>query len=268
MKIESRVVAILHSDELGARSPRNDHRPGAVGDVVADAGGVFGVRRGLGRNGSVGANLDFAVLRQGLRPGRRGQQDGDNSKQICGFHRDFSHEVDARERVASCVGNKTSNEADGVSTGFPGQKGTHRCRGSELASPTSLPSIFNEKKPGTGNPLHTPELVTVASFRTWRGWRECVAWDRYLTLSSLPFELGTIVPFPSRPGSRTMGKFHGIESATIRDYAAGRNRALLPGIALSARADGLRHAGQHGNVGCAHGCAGGRRARRTRLSAE
>src|SRR4029077_16423039 len=62
-----------------------------------------------------------------------------------------------------------------------------------------------EKKPGPGNPLHTPELVTVASFRTWRGWRECVAWDRYLTLSSLPFELGTIVPFPSHPGLRKMG---------------------------------------------------------------
>src|SRR6202008_4297080 len=58
------------------------------------------------------------------------------------------------------------------------------------------------KKPGTGNPLHTPELVTVASFRTWRGWRECVAWGRYLTLSSLPFELATIVPFPSLSGSR------------------------------------------------------------------
>ena len=41
---------------------------------------------------------------------------------------------------------------------------------------------LSNKKPGTGNPLHTQELVTVASFRTWRGWRECVARDRYLTL--------------------------------------------------------------------------------------
>jgi len=30
-------------------------------------------------------------------------------------------------------------------------------------------------KPGTGGPLHTQEPVTVASFRTWRGWREYVA---------------------------------------------------------------------------------------------
>ena len=37
------------------------------------------------------------------------------------------------------------------------------------------------KKPGTGDPLHTQEPVTVASFRTWRGWRECVARDRCLT---------------------------------------------------------------------------------------
>src|SRR5581483_7605660 len=38
-----------------------------------------------------------------------------------------------------------------------------------------------QKKSGTGNPLHTQEPVTVASFRTWRGWRECVARDRCLT---------------------------------------------------------------------------------------
>src|SRR5262249_28920656 len=61
------------------------------------------------------------------------------------------------------------------------------------------------KKPGTGNPLHTQELVTVASFRTWRGWRERVARDRYLTLSSLPPVIGTNVPFPSRRKRRTMG---------------------------------------------------------------
>ena len=39
---------------------------------------------------------------------------------------------------------------------------------------------WNEK-PGTGDPLHTQEPVTVASFRTWRGWRESVARDRCLT---------------------------------------------------------------------------------------
>src|ERR1700737_2227903 len=27
-----------------------------------------------------------------------------------------------------------------------------------------------------GSPLHTHWPVTVASFRTWRGWRDCVAW--------------------------------------------------------------------------------------------
>ena len=37
------------------------------------------------------------------------------------------------------------------------------------------------KKSGTGDPLHTQEPVTVASFRTWRGWREGVARDRCLT---------------------------------------------------------------------------------------
>src|SRR5579883_98507 len=54
-----------------------------------------------------------------------------------------------------------------------------------------------DKKPGTGNSLHTQELVTVASFRTWRGWRECVARDRYLTQNILALtELET-----GRPGS-------------------------------------------------------------------
>jgi len=42
-----------------------------------------------------------------------------------------------------------------------------------------------KKKPDTGDPLHTQEPVTVASFRTWRGWRECVARDRCLTSSIL-----------------------------------------------------------------------------------
>src|SRR5512146_2921124 len=31
------------------------------------------------------------------------------------------------------------------------------------------------------DPLHTHEPVTVASFRTWRGWRDCVARGRCLT---------------------------------------------------------------------------------------
>src|SRR5712692_6198160 len=38
------------------------------------------------------------------------------------------------------------------------------------------------EEPGTGAPLHTKEPVTVASFRTWRGWRENVARNRCLTL--------------------------------------------------------------------------------------
>src|SRR5579871_3648776 len=48
-------------------------------------------------------------------------------------------------------------------------------------------------KSDTGNSLHTQEPVTVASFRTWRGWRECVARDRCLTstiLASRLFHLG------------------------------------------------------------------------------
>jgi len=40
-------------------------------------------------------------------------------------------------------------------------------------------------KSDTGDPLHTQEPVTVASFRTWRGWRERVARDRCLTCSIL-----------------------------------------------------------------------------------
>jgi hypothetical protein len=46
----------------------------------------------------------------------------------------------------------------------------------------TLTSIDATNKPGTGDPLHTKEPVTVASFRTWRGWREYVARDRCLTL--------------------------------------------------------------------------------------
>jgi len=45
----------------------------------------------------------------------------------------------------------------------------------------TVPDRMKTYKPGTGNPLHTQEPVTVASFRTWRGWREYVAWDRCLT---------------------------------------------------------------------------------------
>ena len=36
-------------------------------------------------------------------------------------------------------------------------------------------SAWQKNKPGTGDSLHTQEPVTVASFRTWRGWREYVA---------------------------------------------------------------------------------------------
>src|SRR5438128_5553387 len=51
----------------------------------------------------------------------------------------------------------------------------------------ALPRGNTTKKPGTGDPLHTQEPVTVASFRTWRGWRECVARDRCLTFNvSIP----------------------------------------------------------------------------------
>jgi hypothetical protein len=35
--------------------------------------------------------------------------------------------------------------------------------------------MCGENKSGTGDSLHTQEPVTVASFRTWRGWREYVA---------------------------------------------------------------------------------------------
>src|SRR6266700_1843233 len=49
-------------------------------------------------------------------------------------------------------------------------------------------------KPGTGDSLHTQEPVTVASFRTWRGWREYVAWDRCLTILILTFADGLFSP--------------------------------------------------------------------------
>jgi len=50
-----------------------------------------------------------------------------------------------------------------------------------LTHSASEPEVTRALKPGTGDPLHTQEPVTVASFRTWRGWRECVARDRCLT---------------------------------------------------------------------------------------
>ena len=43
-------------------------------------------------------------------------------------------------------------------------------------------ALAKKYKSGTGGPLHTKEPVTVASFRTWRGWRENVARNRCLTL--------------------------------------------------------------------------------------
>jgi hypothetical protein len=58
---------------------------------------------------------------------------------------------------------------------------------SELQQCTLLDEFSKTKKPDTGDPLHTQEPVTVASFRTWRGWRECVARDRCLTYSILTF---------------------------------------------------------------------------------
>ena len=51
-----------------------------------------------------------------------------------------------------------------------------------------MKQVRKTKKPGTGDPLHTQEPVAVASFRTWRGWRENVARGRYLTLSILSFK--------------------------------------------------------------------------------
>ena len=61
-----------------------------------------------------------------------------------------------------------------------------------------------EKKSGTGDPLHTQEPVTVASFRTWRGWRECVARDRCLTGfdSNIGFSRRSSV-FSRQPSCRT-----------------------------------------------------------------
>src|ERR1700679_3750902 len=48
-----------------------------------------------------------------------------------------------------------------------------------------------KQKSGTGDPLHTKEPVTVAYFRTWRGWRENVARNRCLTLHTIKRSLKT-----------------------------------------------------------------------------
>ena len=58
----------------------------------------------------------------------------------------------------------------------------------EYAARTAA-KLRRDYKPGTGDPLHTKEPTTVASFRTWRGSRENVAWDRCLTSSILAFDL-------------------------------------------------------------------------------
>jgi len=50
--------------------------------------------------------------------------------------------------------------------------------------------MWKTEKSGTGGSLHTQEPVTVASFRTWRGWREYVARDRCLTKIILARNLG------------------------------------------------------------------------------
>jgi len=50
-------------------------------------------------------------------------------------------------------------------------------KGMKLFWFTGLRSSDNKKARRRGNPLHTHEPVTVASFRTWRGWRDCVARD-------------------------------------------------------------------------------------------
>src|ERR1700720_3840636 len=69
-------------------------------------------------------------------------------------------------------------------------------------------------KPGTGTSLHTQEPVTVASFRTWRGWREYVARDRCLTEIILAFRIrsaGTppaVVAGSTPPHSDAPNHFH------------------------------------------------------------
>jgi hypothetical protein len=62
---------------------------------------------------------------------------------------------------------------------FVADKGQNRRTPGKLQR--SVETGTGQAQPGTGTPLHTQEPVTVASFRTWRGWRECVARDRCLT---------------------------------------------------------------------------------------
>ena len=64
-----------------------------------------------------------------------------------------------------------------------GGSGAARTGQKRRGSPSQA-STLEGAQPGTGNPLHTQEPVTVASFRTWRGWRENVARGRCLTLHS------------------------------------------------------------------------------------
>src|SRR5438067_8552868 len=68
-----------------------------------------------------------------------------------------------------------------------GTKSAYLCpdEGLQIESPNAAPGCHRfspDKKAGgdyqtPGRPLHTHEPVTVASFRTWRDWRDCVACD-------------------------------------------------------------------------------------------
>ena len=67
-----------------------------------------------------------------------------------------------------------------------------------------------KNKPDTGDSLHTQEPVTVASFRTWRGWREYVARGRYLTQISLPSTTKNerTIPFRVRKANNNQIAWH------------------------------------------------------------
>src|SRR3984957_6779445 len=82
------------------------------------------------------------------------------------------------------------------------------------------------KKSDTGDPLHTQEPVTVASFRTWRGWRQCVARDRCLTYLILTFRSYSSLP---RWNRQQWANIHdsGREPATRDRSTAHRSTALL-----------------------------------------
>jgi hypothetical protein len=89
-------------------------------------------------------------------------------------------------------------------------------------------------KSGTGGPLHTQELVTVASFRTWRGWRECVARDRCPTAVILAFSkrsnrrAANVAPQSRRlsgsASSRARNALNHPEGETPSGQPAGRRR--------------------------------------------